>query len=146
MVSRGGKEMVKQGVDERRRAIRAKRVLSIQHRSVKGTARAGKGSWHLSTTYDMSISGLAFLSDVPYRANDILEIHVVMSGILDIFKGLAQVVRVQKRETGVFYFVAIKFIESKPPARRKAKSYTRPQSRTKAKTGTSRLKKAPKRK
>ncbi|MDP8211809.1 MAG: PilZ domain-containing protein [Candidatus Zapsychrus exili] len=119
--------MVKQANKEKRQWIRAKRILSIQHRLSKPRA---KGSavmpWRLSTTQDMSIGGLAFYSDFEYRANEIVDVHVVMSGILDIFKGSCKVIRVEKKKTGAYYLVAVKFIDKK----RKAKTY-RPNTKVK---------------
>lgn len=105
--------MVKQSVEERRQAIRAKRILSIQYRLSKSKVKDSDKSWHLSTTYDMSVLGLSFLSEVPFYVNDLLELHVVMSGVLDIFKGVGKVVRVERKETAAFYMIAVKFIENK---------------------------------
>lgn len=104
--------MVKQNFDERRGASRARRILSIQFRLHKSRFKGGDERWHLSTTYDMSVLGLSFLSEVPYHVDDQLEVHVVMSGVLDIFQGYAKVVRVEKKETGSFYLVAIKFVRN----------------------------------
>lgn len=104
--------MVKQAVEERRSAIRAQRILSIQYRLVKSKSRISDKHWHLSTTHDMSASGLSFLSDIDYRVDDVLEMQVVMSGVLDVFKGYGQVVRVDKKDTGSFCFIAVKFIRS----------------------------------
>ena len=112
-------KMVKQSVEERRHAIRAKRILSIQYRLAKSKAKDGDKSWHLSTTYDMSVLGLSFLSEVPYYVNDLLELHVVMSGVLDIFKGVGKVVRVDRKESAAFYLIAVKFIENKAITERK---------------------------
>ena len=108
--------MVKPLAADRRRAVRAKRILSIQYRLMKSKLRRRDAdtNWHLSTTHDMSFLGLSFLSDVPFQMEDILELHVVMSGILDIFKGYGQVVRVEKKETGAFYLIAVKFTKNNP--------------------------------
>jgi hypothetical protein len=111
--------MVKQLTAERRKALRARRILSIQYRLVKSRYKEGDIQWHLSTTHDMSILGLAFLSDVPYAIDDVLEIQVVMSGILDIYKGYGKVVRVERKATGAFYLIAVKFVDSRAAARRK---------------------------
>lgn len=105
--------MVKQSVEERRQAIRAKRILSIQYRLSKSKVKDSDKSWHLSTTYDMSVLGLSFLSEVPFYVNDLLELHVVMSGVLDIFKGVGKVVRVERKENAAFYMIAVKFTENK---------------------------------
>ena len=102
--------MVKQLVQERRNWVRAKRVLSIEFRRVSKNKSYIDDAWHLSTTQDMSIGGVSFYTDCEYRKNDILEIRIVMSGILDIFKGFGKVVRVEKRKTGAYYLIAIALI------------------------------------
>ena len=129
--------MVKQLGIERRQAVRAQRILSIQYRLIKGQRRGADRAYHLSTTYDMSVLGLSFFSDVAYQKGDILEIHVIMAGVLDIFKGKGQIVRIEKKKTGAFSLIAIKFIGAKP-IRRAQKIPTRTKIR--------RLKKSPKRK
>ena len=111
--------MVKQSIEERRQALRTKRILSIQFRIVKSRGKGYDKDWHLSTTHDMSFIGLAFLSDIPVQLDDVLELNVVMSGILDIFKGYGKVVRVEKKKTAAFYLVGLKFVKYHP--RKKAK-------------------------
>ena len=112
--------MVKQSMSEKRQALRAKRILSIQYRIVKTRVRKADKRWHLSTTHDMSFLGLAFFSDIPLHVDDVIELNVVMSGILDIFKGHGKVVRVEKKITAAFFLVAIKFVEYKKIPRKKA--------------------------
>ena len=115
--------MVKQStVEERRQAVRAKRILSIQYRLAKSKFKDCDKSWHLSTTYDMSVLGLSFLSEVPYYVDDSLELNVVMSGVLDIFKGYGKVMRVERKESAAFYLIAVKFVENKMVTERKQKS------------------------
>ncbi len=64
----------------------------------------------------MSITGLLFLSDVSYRIGDTVEISVVISGVIDIVKGLAQVVRViENGDTS--YDIAVRFLIDKPKKR-----------------------------
>ena len=111
---------MKTSMKDRRIAIRAKRILSIQYRLHKSQIKNADHSWHLSTTHDMSALGLSFLSAVPYLVDDILEMHVIMSGVLDIFKGYGQVVRIERKETGAFYFIAVRCIDLQSPARKKA--------------------------
>ncbi len=111
--------MMKTSAKDRRTAIRAKRILSIQYRLHKSQLKKADRSWHLSTTHDMSAVGLSFLSEVPFLVDDILEMHVIMSGVLDIFKGYGEVVRIERKETGVFYFIAVRFIDLKSPSRKK---------------------------
>ncbi len=114
--------MVKQSIEERRSGIRAKRILSIQYRLVKSKAKNRDSSWQLSTTEDMSISGLAFLSAQSFTPGDILEVQVVMSGVLDIYTGLARVVRTERKQTAAYYLVGVKFLGTKAKLR-SAKSY-----------------------
>ncbi|MFA5260373.1 MAG: PilZ domain-containing protein [Candidatus Omnitrophota bacterium] len=111
--------MVKQATHEMRQALRTKRILSIQYRIVKTRLRKADKRWHLSTTHDMSFLGLAFFSDIPLHVDDVIELNVVMSGILDIFKGYGRVVRVEKKVAGAFFFIAIKFVDYKKTPRKK---------------------------
>ncbi len=113
--------MVKQSSIEQRQWVRAKRILSVQHRLANLQKKALDSEWRLSTTYDMSLGGLAFFSDIEYRQGDIIDIHVVMSGILDIFRGFGKVVRVERKKTGAYFLVAVKFLET--PKKRNAKTY-----------------------
>lgn len=105
---------------ERRNGERANRVVAISHRLLK--LKSSKVSdWSLSMTKDMSHSGLLFLSNVPYAVGDIIEIHVVMSGIIDIFVGTAQVMRaIEKGATS--FDVGVKYTQRKSPVR-SAKSH-----------------------
>jgi hypothetical protein len=111
--------MMKQSIEERRFWVRAKRVLSIQYRLTKTRRKNADKAWHLSTTQDMSFGGLSFYTDQEFKKDEILELHVVMSGILDIFNGTGKVVRVERKETGSYFLTAVKFVEQK----RQAKSY-----------------------
>ncbi len=108
-------------VAERRRGERVNRVVAIRHRLIKRSGVKAASAWSLSTTKNMSHSGLLFLSDIPYRKGDILQLQVVMSGIIEIYSGQAQVVRV--REVGSTSFdIAVKNLLPKAPPR-KAKSH-----------------------
>lgn len=110
-------------VVERRNGTRVNRVIAIRHRLVKRSGRKSPSEWSLSTTKNMSHSGLLFLSSIPYRKGDVLELQVVMSGIIDVYKGQAQVVRVI--EVGDTSFdVGVRNIVPKAPPR-KAKSHLR---------------------
>ena len=115
--------MVKQVIEERRHGIRAKRVLSIQYRLLKPKSNHKDKEWYISTTQDMSISGLSFLSEHSFIPGDVIELKVVMSGILDIYNGLAKVVRTERKKTAAYYLVGVKFLGMKAKPRR-AKSYT----------------------
>lgn len=103
--------MVKQAVEERRHTIRAKQILSIQFRLVKRSRKNIDKSWGLSTTQDVSLEGISFYTDREFCINDILEIHVIMSGFLDVYKGYGKVVRMERKKSGVCYLVAVQCIE-----------------------------------
>ena len=104
-------KIVKPNYENRRRWVRAKRVLSMEVRLVKTKRPHPDRSWYLTTTQDMSLGGLSFYTDREYRIEETIELRVIMSGVLDIFKGLAEIVRIEKKETGVHSLVAIKFID-----------------------------------
>ena len=105
--------MIKNSIDERRRAIRAPRILSIRHRLHKRKGQVVDYPWYVSITENMSVSGILFNSAAPYFVGDTIELEVVLSGVLDIFKGYAKVVRVQKKDSGVIYAVAVTLIDLK---------------------------------
>jgi len=107
--------------NERRKAIRANRVVAISHRLIKRRLKNRIASWSLSTTKNMSISGLLFMSEVPYKVGDIVEVNVVVSGMIDIIKGLARVVRVAEAGDTSFE-VAVQLVGDKPK-KRPAKSH-----------------------
>jgi c-di-GMP-binding flagellar brake protein YcgR len=115
--------MVKQTAADRRRYLRAKRILSIEYKLVQSNRRDADRLWHLSTTQDMSVTGIAFYTAEEYRVGEVLKVHVVMSGVLDIFEGFGKIVRVEKKKTGAHYLIAVKLIDN-PAKRRRAKSYT----------------------
>lgn len=101
--------MVKAAIQERRNFIRAKRVMSIQYRLLKSKIKTPTTkTWHLSATHDMSLGGVGFYSDVEYRVGDIIELQVIMSGLLHIYDGSAEVVRVEKK--GSVYFVGVRIL------------------------------------
>jgi len=104
--------MIKQKIAERRQWVRAKRVLSIQYRLLKSKFKNTDKEWHLAMTEDMSIGGLAFLTDSPYHVGDTLEIKVVMSGVLDIFIGTAQIVAIQSNKNSAYHIFGIKYLKA----------------------------------
>ncbi|MBZ0165795.1 MAG: PilZ domain-containing protein [Candidatus Omnitrophica bacterium] len=114
---------------ERRQYIRAKRVLSVEFQLKKSRRKGSNKAAHLSTTEDMSIGGISFYSEQDFAVGDILDVHVVMSGILDIFEGPAQVVRCESRKAGSLYLVAVKF--TKPVKRKRRKSSSVPKTSSK---------------
>ena len=109
--------MVKPLVKERRGGARANRVLSIEYRLYGSKNRNADKTWHLSTTQDVSSGGLSFYSDYEYRLGDVLEIRIVMSGVLDIFKGVAHVIRVERKHMAASYFTAVQFVPRRSKGR-----------------------------
>ena len=99
-------------VVERREAVRADREMAVRHRLIKRNGRNNIGDWNVSTTKNMSIGGLLFASPFFYHVGDTVELEVVMSGMIDIFKGQATVVRVSE-VSGDAFDVAAKYVEVK---------------------------------
>ena len=100
---------------ERRQAVRSRRILSIQFRLFKSKSKRRQDTaWHISTTHDMSATGLSFISDVAYQIGDILELNMVLSGVIDIYKGFGKVVRLEEKNPGSIYFIAVKLSENEP--------------------------------
>jgi len=106
----------KNSFEERRDSVRAKRIITVRHQLVKHNNRKVKSAWQLATTKDMSLSGLLFVSAVPYHLGDILELQVVMSGVLDIFNGFGKVMRASRNKAG-YYQVGVKFVDLKSKRR-----------------------------
>ncbi|MBF0511211.1 MAG: PilZ domain-containing protein [Candidatus Omnitrophica bacterium] len=98
--------------EERRDSIRARRIITVRHRLVKHQNRKVNSMWQLSTTENMSISGLLFVSALAYHEGDIIELEVVMSGVLDIFNGYGKVVRTMRHKGGC-YHVAVRYVDLK---------------------------------
>jgi hypothetical protein len=111
----------KKSVAERRAAVRANRTLTIQHRLFRSHSSKFVTEWLLSTTKNMSVTGLLFFSHVPYKVGDIIELEVTMSGVIEVLKGFAKVVRVIKNAP-VSYDIAVKLVDLKPRSR-SAKSH-----------------------
>ena len=105
---------------ERRLSVRARRIVTVRHRLFKRSGKKAAANWMLSTTENMSATGLLFNSPVAYKPNDVVEVQVVMSGILDIFNGFGKVVRVEAKRGG-YYHIAIHYVGLKP-RRRNAKT------------------------
>ncbi len=101
--------MVKPKTRERRKFVRARRVLTIEHRLYKRKGILIDGSWNISKTEDMSIVGLLFSSDIAYLRGDIIQLRVVMSGLIDVFHGFGRVIRTEQKKDN--YFVAVAFVE-----------------------------------
>jgi len=64
----------------------------------------------------MSLSCLLFVSALEYHPNDIVELQVIMSGVLDIFNGFGKVIRVSRNKGG-YYKIAVKYVELKSKRR-----------------------------
>ena len=104
--------MIKTNNQERRDSVRVKRIVTVRHRLHKRDNKKREDIWQLATTEDMSYSGLLFTSVLPYKAGDILELQVVMSGILFLFNGYGRVMRVSaSKKQG--YWIAIKYVDLK---------------------------------
>ena len=98
--------------EERRDSVRAKRIITVRHRLVEHNSKKTETMWQLSTTENMSLSGLLFVSALAYHAGDVVELQVVMSGVLDIFNGYGKIVR-SSRNKGGYYHVAVKYVDLK---------------------------------
>ena len=121
--------MIKNSIEERRNFDRARRILSIRHRLCKRGGRVAQEPWYLSLTQDMSANGVLFNSAAGYRIDDILEIEVTLSGMLDIFKGYGKVVRVEKNGAGAGFLIALALIDLKE---KKSRGKTKPRVQRKS--------------
>ena len=98
--------------EERRDSVRANRIITVRHRLVKHKGKKLESLWQLSTTENMSLSGLLFVSALAYRMGDVVELQVVMSGVLDIFNGYGKVMR-SSRNKGGYYHIGVKYVDLK---------------------------------
>lgn len=108
----GSSEMIKTTFQDRRDSVRVKRIVTVRHRLYKRDSKKYSDIWQLATTEDMSYSGLLFASVLPYKTGDTLELEVVMSGVLYLFKGYGSVVRVSENRKG-YYYIGIKYVDLK---------------------------------
>lgn len=104
--------MVHHSSSERRDSVRIRRIVTVRHRLNKRDGKKYEDIWQLSTTEDMSYSGLLFSSALPYKVNDVVELQVVMSGVLYLFNGYGRVVRVIEQKNGYFQ-VAVRYVDLK---------------------------------
>ena len=102
--------------EERRDSMRAKRIITVRHRLVEHNGKKTDAMWQLSTTEDMSLSGLLFVTAIAYHVGDVIELQVVMSGVLDIFNGYAKVARISRNKAGA-YHVGVKYVDLKTKKR-----------------------------
>lgn len=102
-------------IKERRKGVRIKRALCIRHRLYQsGGVQLAKRPWQLSLTVDMSVSGVLFESPTVYEVDDVIELQVTMSGVLDIVKGFGKVVRVHHNHEAEPYMIAVQYLELEP--------------------------------
>lgn len=113
-----------QNFENRRDSIRAARIVTVRHRLVRHKGRKVSSPWQISMTENMSVSGLLFVSAINYEQDDTVEVEVVMSGMLDLFKGYGQVVRSILKEGG-YYHVALKYVDLKEAPKVKKRSAKR---------------------
>ncbi|MDE1921227.1 MAG: PilZ domain-containing protein [Candidatus Omnitrophica bacterium] len=106
--------------EDRRDSVRARRIITVRHRLVKHNNRKIDSIWQLATTENMSLSGLLFVSALPYHPDDVIELNIIMSGVIDIFNGFGKVVRVIRNKGG-YHKVAVRYVDLKA-RRRPAKS------------------------
>ena len=115
--------------EDRRDSIRAARIVTVKHRLVKHKGKKVSKPWQMSLTENMSLSGLLFVSATSYEKKDLIEVEVVMSGLLDLFKGYGEIVRSVLHKSG-YYHVAIKYVDLKPRTKtRSAKSVLKKSSK-----------------
>lgn len=107
--------------EERRDSVRAKRIITVRHRLVEHSGKKTDSMWQLSTTEDMSLSGLLFTSATAYHVGDVVELQVVMSGVLDIFNGYGKVARTSRNKGG-YWHVGVKYVDLKVKRKRPAKT------------------------
>jgi len=104
--------MIKKNFNERRDGVRVRRIVTVRHRLHKRDNKVREDVWQLATTEDMSYSGLLFTSVLPYKANDVVELQVVMSGVLFLFNGFGRVMRVAENKKDS-YRIAVKYVDLK---------------------------------
>ena len=105
-------------IEDRRSAQRAPRILNIRHRLHKRKGKTVEAPWYVSMTENMSVNGILFHSAAPYAIGHVIELEVIFSGVLNVFRGYGKVVRAQKKEPGQVYFIAVMLIDLKRRARR----------------------------
>ena len=103
-------------IEDRRRALRAPRILNIRHRLHQRKGKTVDAPWYVSMTENMSVNGILFHSAAPYVVGHIIELEVIFSGVLNIFRGYGKVVRTQKKKSGPVYFIAVTLIDLKKKA------------------------------
>ena len=97
-------------VKDKRLHPRAERVLSLEFRLISDQESRRDHSWRLSMTTDVSRGGVAFYTDANLKNQDVIEMKIIMSGMIEIYSGFAKVVRVDKRESAAYALIAAQFI------------------------------------
>ena len=110
--------------EDRRDSIRAVRIVTVKHRRVQHNGHQVDGTWQVSMTENMSVSGLLFVSAFIYEKDDLIELEVVMSGMVDLFKGYGRVIR-STHHKGDHYHVAVKYVDLKEMPKPKTRSAKR---------------------
>ena len=106
-------------IEDRRSARRAPRILNIRHRLHKRKGKTVNSPLYVSMTENMSVNGILFKSAAPYFVDDIIELEVVLSGALNIFRGFARIVRVDKNKAAGGYMIAVTLIDLKKKVQKK---------------------------
>jgi len=117
--------MVRSILQERRRSQRSSRIVSVRHRLYKRSQKTFKSEWFLTASDNISLTGLHFCSAFEYKADDLIELQISMSGTWDIFRGFGKVVRVNRKENAAFYCLAIDYKDVKPRPKTKPTMSTR---------------------
>jgi hypothetical protein len=102
-------------ISERRQSIRAKRALTIQYRRLgkRSSLINAEHHWLLSNTEDMCVSGISFYSDLEFKPREKVDLRVVLSGIIDIYDGVATVVRCEPQANNALFLTAVTFTPPK---------------------------------
>ena len=106
-------------IEDRRSALRAPRILNIRHRLYKRKGKMVDSPWYVSMTENMSGNGILFHSSAAYLVGDTVELEVIFYGVLDVFRGFARIVRVDKGKAGGGYPIAVTLIDLKKKVRKK---------------------------
>lgn len=115
--------MSKLKVEERRRFVRARRRMQVEHKLHHRNNRPVVDRWHWALSHDMSYGGVLFSTDAFYQKGDVLDIRVTFAGSIEVLKGLARVVRAHPQKDGFFAVaVALLFLENYSPGKNRLKN------------------------
>ncbi len=100
-------------LSERRRFVRARRKMWLQHKLHHRHHKPVHDRWHWAISCDMSVGGVLFMTSLLYHKGDVIDLRVTVAGTVDVLKGLARVVRVNKKSDETFAVaVALLFFEN----------------------------------